>query len=43
MLLFPLLLYAVKFYVPGELKLLAGMAGSIGASRARNAPPSVHE
>jgi O-antigen/teichoic acid export membrane protein len=42
-LLFPLLLYAAKFYVPGELKLLAGMAGSIGVSRAHNAPPSVHE
>jgi len=42
-LLFPLLLYGLKFYVPGELKLLARMAGSIGVPRARGAPPSVDE
>ena len=37
--LFPVLLYAMKFFVPGELKILAQVAGSVGLSRTRGTPP----
>jgi O-antigen/teichoic acid export membrane protein len=36
---FPVLLFGMKFFVPGELKILAHVAGSVGLSKARGTPP----
>ena len=38
--LFPVLLYGMKFFVPGELKILAHVAGTVGLSKTRGMPPS---
>jgi hypothetical protein len=37
--LFPVLLYGMKFFVPGELKLMTQVAGTVGLSRTRGTPP----
>jgi O-antigen/teichoic acid export membrane protein len=40
LIMFPVLLYAFRFYVPGEMKILAALGGGLSFGRGRSDPPS---